>query len=273
MRFVAILLVAAILVFQAPAAVAGPAGSTPSAGASGVLTVFAAASLAEAFAVLGRVLEQRHPGLRVRVSLAGSQQLAAQIEQGARADVFASADQRWMDYMRERGLIDGAAVEFVRNRLVVIVPRANPARIARLQDLANPGVKVVLAADAVPVGRYSREALQKLNRAPGFPDNYANRVIGNVVSNEENVRGVVAKVQLGEADAGIVYRSDVTPATAGRVLVLDIPDRYNAIASYPIATVKGAPNPAAAAAFVALVLSPIGQRVLRDNNFVPVVDP
>jgi molybdate transport system substrate-binding protein len=273
MRFLATLLVTAMLVFQAPAAIGASAGSIPGAGASGVLTVFAAASLAEAFSMLARILEQRNPGLRVTLSLAGSQQLAAQIEQGARADLFASADQRWMDYVRERGLLAGAATEFVRNRLVVIVPRANPARIARLQDLANPGVKVVLAADAVPVGRYSREALLKLNRAPGFPDNYANRVIANVVSSEENVRGVVAKVQLGEVDTGIVYRSDVTPATAARVTVFEIPDRYNVIASYPIAVVRGSPNPAAAAAFVGLVLSPLGQRMLRDNNFVPVVDP
>ena len=207
------------------------------------------------------------------LSFAGSQQLASQIEQGARADVFASADQRWMDHVRERGLLSGPSTEFVRNRLVVIVPRANPARIGRLQDLANRGVKIVLAADAVPVGRYSREALAKLARAAGFPQGYADRVIANVVSNEENVRSVVAKVQLGEADAGIVYRSDVTPATAARVTVLDIPKRYNVIASYPIALLKGSSNPAAASAFTTLVLSPLGQRVLRDNNFVPVVDP
>ncbi|MGH2403344.1 MAG: molybdate ABC transporter substrate-binding protein, partial [bacterium] len=242
-------------------------------GAAGNLTVFAAASLTEAFTVLGKVLEQRNPGLRAILNFAGSQQLATQIEQGARADVFASADQRWMEYAHQRALIAGAATEFARNKLMVIAPRSNPARIIRLQDLANTGVKVVLAAEAVPVGRYSREALEKLNRAPGFPRDYAERVLRNVVSLEENVRGVVAKVQLGEADAGIVYQSDITRATAERVLVLEIPSRYNVVASYPIAVVKSASNPTAAASFVSLVLSSLGQRMLRDNNFVPVVDP
>lgn len=242
-------------------------------GPAGHLTVFAAASLTDAFVLLAKALEQRNPGLRVTYSFAGSQQLATQIEQGARVDVFASADQRWMDYVRQRGLVAGAATEFVRNMLVVIVARSSPAKIARLQDLATPGIKVVLAADAVPVGRYSREALDKLSRASGFAQDYAQRVLRNVVSHEENVRGVVAKVHLGEADAGIVYRSDVTPATAGRVLVLDIPDRSNVVASYPIAVLRAAPNPVAAAAFVGLVLSPLGQRVLRDHNFTPVNAP
>jgi molybdate transport system substrate-binding protein len=261
---VALAVTLCVLLSLAPFASAGPAGA---------LTVFAAASLTEAFTLLGTVLDQRYPGLRTTFNFAGSQQLASQIEQGARADVFASADQRWMDYVRERHLIMGTATEFVRNRLVVIVPRANPAGIARLQDLANPGIKVVLAADAVPVGRYSREALERLSRAPGFQPDFAQRVLRNVVSQEENVRGVVAKVHLGEADAGIVYRSDVTPATAGRVHVIDIPDRYNVIARYPIALVRGGANPDAAGAFISFVLSPLGQRVLRDNNFVPVVDP
>ncbi len=178
-----------------------------------------------------------------------------------------------MAYVQARGLVAGATSEFARNRLVVIVPRGNPARIGRLQDLANPGVKVLLAADAVPVGRYSRDALEKLTRAPGFPQDYAARVLRNVVSHEENVRSVVAKVQLGEADAGVVYRSDVTPTSAPFVLLLEIPERFNVVASYPIAALKAAANPDAAAAFVSLVLSPLGQRVLRDHNFVPVIDP
>jgi molybdate transport system substrate-binding protein len=178
-----------------------------------------------------------------------------------------------MGYMRERRLLVGTPTEFVRNRLIVIVPRANPARIARLQDLANPGVKVVLAADAVPVGRYSREALQKLSRAPAFPVDFAQRVLRNAVSEEENVRGVVTKVQLGEADAGMVYRSDVAPPTAGQLQVIDIPDRYNVVASYPIARVRGGANPEAGASFINVVLSPLGQRVLHDHNFVPVTSP
>src|SRR5207247_7756162 len=135
-----------------------------------------------------------------RLNLAGSQQLAAQIEQGARADLFASADARWMAYLATRDLLDGAPRVFARNRLVVIVPRTNPARIGRLQDLARRGVKLVLGAPAVPVGQYSREALRNLSRIDGFGADYARRVLANLVSEEENVKSVVGKVQLGEAD-------------------------------------------------------------------------
>jgi len=247
--------------------------SRAAAATSGTLTVFAAASLTDAFTLLGRVLEQRNPGLHVTMNFAGSQQLAQQIGQGAKADVFASADQRWMDYMREHGLIEGSPREFVRNHLVVIVPQSNPGRIARLEDLSRPGVKLVINAEAVPAGKYSRDALMKLSAAPGFPPDYAQQVLRNVVSEEDNVKSVVTKVQLGEADAGIVYRSDVTPAVAGKLRVIVIPDNYNVLASYPIALVKNAPNPDAGHEFIDLVLSPAGQRVLSDQNFIPVTAP
>jgi len=252
-------------------------GTGPRSGAaaatSGTLTVFAAASLTDAFTLLGRVLEQRNPGLHVTMNFAGSQQLAQQIDQGAKADVFASADQRWMDYMRDHGVIEGAPQVFVRNLLVVIVPQSNPGRIARLQDLSRPGVKFVINAGAVPAGKYSREALANLNAAPGFPPDYVQQVLRNVVSEEDNVKSVVTKVQLGEADAGMVYRSDVTPAVAGKLRVIDIPGKYNVLASYPIALVKNAPNPDAGHQFIDLVLSPVGQRVLADQNFIPVTAP
>ena len=243
------------------------------AASTGNLTVFAAASLTDAYAILGKVMEQRNPGLHVTFNFAGSQQLATQIEQGARADVFASADQRWMEYLRQRGLVVGTPREFVRNLLVVIVPQTNPGHINQLQDLSRPGVKLVIEAEAVPAGKYSRDALAKLNRAPGFPLNYDQQVLHNVVSEEDNVKGVVTKVQLGEADAGMVYRSDVTPAVAGKLRVIDIPRPYNVVASYPIAVVRGAPNPDAGQQFIDLVLSPIGQRVLRDQNFIPLNAP
>ena len=203
------LLRVALVAFGLPAL--GPRLADP---APGTLTVYAAASLTESFRDLGRSLEQKHPGLTVEFSFAGSQQLALQLEQGAPADVFASADQRWMDYAKEKGLVEGEAPVFARNRLVLIVPRTNPARIGRLQDVARRGTKLVMAAEAVPVGKYTRESLQKLADANGFPRDYDRRVLANVVSQEENVKSVVSKVQLGEADAGFVYRSDVTPAVA-----------------------------------------------------------
>jgi molybdate transport system substrate-binding protein len=233
------------------------------------LTVFAAASLTEAFGELGRQLEHSHPGLTVRFNFAGSQQLVAQLEQGASADVFASADQRWMTSARDKGLVTGDAPIFARNRLVAIVPRTNPARINRLQDLARRGTKVVMAADVVPAGKYSREALEKLAGLPGFGPDYDRRVLANVVSQEENVKAVVTKVQLGEADAGLVYRSDVTQPVARYVRVFEIPDSANVIAAYPIAITKAAANADAAREFVALVRGQAGQQVLRKAGFLP----
>jgi molybdate transport system substrate-binding protein len=234
------------------------------------LQVFAAASLSAAFTEIGHRLEAQQPGLSVRFNLAGSQQLATQIEQGAAADVFASADERWMDHVRQRGMLAGEPAVFARNRLVVIVPRTNPARILRLQDLARGGVKLVLGADAVPVGRYARTVLQNLSRDPAFGGEFAARVLRNSVSEEENVKSVVGKVQLGEADAGIVYRSDVTATVSRFIRVFEIPDGANVLATYPIALLKTAKETDAANAFVALVLSPDGQQVLARHGLLPV---
>lgn len=233
------------------------------------LNVYAAASLTEAFQELGRSLEQANPGLQVRFNFAGSQQLALQIEQGAPADVFAPADQRWMSEVVEKVGVVGEPSVFARNRLVAIVPRTNPGRIGRLQDLARRGTKIVLAAETVPAGKYSRAALAKLAGAEGYPEGYDRRVLANVVSQEENVKSVVAKVQLGEADGGLVYRSDVTPSVARYVRVFEIPDPYNPIATYPIAPLKSAANVAAARQFIALVTSPSGQAVLQRHGLLP----
>jgi molybdate transport system substrate-binding protein len=239
------------------------------AGAETELHVFAAASLSDAFGEIASDFERAHAGVRVQLNLAGSQQLAAQIEQGAAADVFASADTRWIDYLDQRSLLQGRALVFARNRLVVIVPRANPARISRLQDLARSGVKLVLAADAVPAGKYSREALDRMAQSPGFDPGFARAVLANVVSEEENVKGVVSKVQLGEADAGMCYRSDVTSQAARAVKVLAIPDTVNVLATYPIAVLRGAQQGDLAREFVTLVTSARGQHALQRHNLIP----
>jgi molybdate transport system substrate-binding protein len=195
------------------------------------------------------------------------------MEQDAAADVFASADQRWMTHAKEHDLVAGAPTVFASNRLVAIVPRANPGRIGSLGDLARRGVKLVLAAEAVPAGRYSREALQNLRGAPGFPPDYDKQVLANVVSEEDNVKAVVAKVQLGEADAGVVYRSDVTPAVSTRVRIFEIADPYNVLARYPIALTSSTAHSKSARAFVELVESPMGQRVLAQHGFLPAGEP
>jgi molybdate transport system substrate-binding protein len=238
--------------------------------AQSTLTVYAAASLTEAFGDLGRAFEKSHPGVRVRLNFAGSQVLATQIEQGARADLFASADQRWMKYAEEKALIEGAPVVFARNQLVVVIPKSNPGQVGRLQDLARPGVKLVLAGRQVPAGAYAREALNRLKAAPGFAKNYAQNVLANLVSEEENVRAVAAKVQLREADAGIVYQTDVTPNLRSQVTLLAIPDPFNPTAEYPVAAVKGG-NRELAQAFIDLLLSEAGQRILKAKGFMAPV--
>ena len=260
------LLTLACVCAAACAASAGPASQR-----SSDLQIFAAASLTDAFKEIARQLEAQRPGLVVRLNSAGSQQLAMQLEQGARADVFASADERWMSYAMERGLVSGEITVFARNRLVVIVPKTNPARIRGLQDLARGGLKLVLGADAVPVGRYSRIVLRNLACDPAFGSDFATLTLRNVVSEEENVKSVVGKVQLGEADAGIAYRSDVTPAVARLVRVIEIPNSANIVAEYPIAVVKDAQHPDAAKAFVEFVLSAQGQAILARRGLMPVV--
>jgi molybdate transport system substrate-binding protein len=215
-------------------------GQRPPAGPQPALTVFAAASLSDAFAELGREFEAAHPGARVRFNFAGSQQLVLQLEQGARADIFASADRRWMEHADSLGILAGPARIFARNTLVITLPRGNPAKVAGIADLARPGVKLVLAAEAVPAGRYAREALRALEGRPGYPPDFGQRVLRNVVSEEENVRSVVAKVELGEADAGIVYRSDVTGPRGREVGVLPFPPDVGPSPAYPIAQLRAA---------------------------------
>jgi len=231
------------------------------------LTVFAAASLTDAFTAIGKGFERVRPGVAVRFNFAGSQVLATQLENGAKGDVFASADQRWMQYAVEKQLIAGTPAVFARNRLVVVLPRSNPGYVDKLEDLARPGVKLVLAGAQVPVGAYSRAALKALGGRQGFPRDYDRRVLANLVSEEENVRAVVAKVQLREADAGIAYVTDVTPAVRPQVTLLEIPDPENPIAEYPIAATPGGGE--LGAAFVAYVLSDAGRKELAARGFLP----
>jgi molybdate transport system substrate-binding protein len=255
-------LLAVLALAAAPRAIAAPTAAQR-------VVVFAAASLAESFTVLGRSFEATHPGTQVRFNFLGSQLLAAQLAQGAPADVFAAADARTMEAAQAANRIDGTPAVFAQNRLVVIVPRTNPGRIGRLEDLARHGIKFVIGAESVPVGHYSREMLANLGRSPAFGDNFARRALANVVSEEENVKAVVSKVQLGEADAGVVYRSDVTAAVRRYVSVLAVPDDANVLASYPIAAVTPAASPALARAFVDLVRSPAGQQVLAAHGLIP----
>lgn len=266
---VAALLLAACGAPQATAPTEAPAAPTTPA-RSGPLMVFAAASLTDAFEELATAFEATYPGAEITYNFAGSQQLAAQLNGGAPADVFASANSRQMEAVIAGGRVeDGAAQAFVRNRLVVITPSDNPAGITTLQDLAKPGVKLILADKAVPVGQYSLDVLAKASALPGYTEAYSPTVLANVVSYEENVRSVLAKVALGEGDAGIVYTTDAA-LEADRLQQIAIPDELNTIASYPIAPVADSANPALAEAFIAFVLGPEGQAILARYGFIPV---
>jgi molybdate transport system substrate-binding protein len=218
------------------------------------ITVLAAASLTESFGALEKAFEASHPGTDVMASYAGSPALVAQIQQGAAADVIATADGASMQKLGDSKSLAASPRMFVTNKLAIAVEPGNPKGVQGLGDLARPDLIVVLAAEEVPVGKYGREALAKAG-AKVTPR-----------SLEENVKAVVAKITLGEADAGIVYETDVR-AAGGKLGSVPIPDAQNVIASYPIATLSGAPNPKGAAAFVAFVLSAEGQGILRSHGF------
>lgn len=248
-------------------------GGVLQAQADQTLTVFAAASLTDAFEEIATAFEAAHPGVDVLFNFAGSSDLAAQLAEGAPADVFASANNRQMTVARDAGRVTTRPVTFVKNRLVLIVPVENPANIAGLRDLANEGVLLVLAAPDVPVRDYTNTMLDRMAADPGYGESYREAVMANVVSEEQNVRQVAAKVALGEADAGIVYLSDVTPDISDQVMALPIPDSLNTIATYPIAITNDTANPELAQAFVDYVTSEEGQATMEAWNFVPARIP
>ena len=227
------------------------------------IKVFAAASLTEAFKVIGTAYATLHPDSPVSYSFAGSPTLRTQIQEGAPADVFASADHPNMDGLAAQHLV-GAQRVFAENVMVVVVP-ADSQRIAKLGDLANAGVHVILAGPKVPAGRYAEEVLAKMT--PGIQVNFAASVLGNVVSRETDVKAVLAKVELGEADAGFVFATDAV-AAGKKVRTIPIPAEYNVVGEYPIAPVTGTADPADAESFIEFVLSPAGQSILRAHGFL-----
>ena len=250
-RLAAVLAVAALVL-----AACGGDDNTSSGGSSGSaneIKVFAAASLTAAFTELGQRYTSANGGTKVTFNFAGSQALATQIRQAAPADVFASADTTNMDKVKD---LVGTPQNFASNLLQIVVEKGNPKAVKGLDDLANPDLKVVLAAPDVPAGKYAAEAL---NTA---------KVTVKPVSEEDNVKAVVTKVSLGEADAGIVYVTDVT-AGGDKVQGVDIPKDQNVTATYPIATVKADKAQDKAQAFMDLVLSDQGQQVLKQYGFLP----
>ncbi len=244
------------LVFVFPVVACAPAAGEQE------LVVFAAASLIDAFSEVATRFEETHPGLNVLLNLASSSELAIQLSEGAPADVFASANQAQMQAAAEAGRISGEPVLFATNRLTIIVPADNPAGLQTPADLAKPGLRLVLAAPGVPVREYTDQSIALLGDVV-----FQTAVYANLASEEPNVRQVVTKVSLGEADAGIVYASDVTPDISSLVLQIDIPDAQNVLATYPMAVVEGAPAGEQAKDFMDFVLSPEGQAILQKWGF------
>jgi len=261
------LMVALTMLFSACAPAATPTAAPTATSAPQTLTVFAAASLTGAFGDIGKAFEAAHPGVTVKFSFAGSQVLVTQIEQGAPADVFASADHKNMDALVTANLVASGYKDFATNLLTVILPPKNPANVQTLQDLAKPGLKLVLEDPSVPAGNYTRQILTNMSKDPTYGTDFSTKVLANVVSNETDVKQVVAKVDQGEGDAGIVYVTDALAAPD--LKSISIPSNYNVIAHYPITALEKAPNPDLAATFVAYVLSADGQAVMKKWGFSP----
>jgi molybdate transport system substrate-binding protein len=234
-------------------------GSSPSPSTtalSGTASVFAAASLTDSFKALGTTFQAAHSGTTIQFNFAGTPTLVTQIEQGAASDVFASADTTNMDKLKADGFTAGTSQVFAHNKLEIVVAAGNPKGITGLADLAKPGVVYITEAATVPAGKY---ALQILASAG---------VKITPKSLETDVKSVVGKIELGEADAGIVYTTDVK-AAGSKVTGVPIPDPVNVIATYPIVAVKGAKNAALADAFIAYVVSIDGQATLQSFGFLP----
>jgi molybdate transport system substrate-binding protein len=265
-------LMAAMLGMPAWPVLAQTAAAPVPPGSVATITVFAAASLTDAFKELGRNYELYNPGVKVVFNFAGSQILSQQINQGAPADVFASANSAQMNVALKGGRVSTSQI-FVRNRLVVIIPANNPGKISTLQDLARPGLQIDLAAQAVPVGQYALDFLTKASADPTFGATYKSDVLKNVVSYEDNVKSVFAKVALGEADAGIVYTTDVLGSDAVKVKRLYVPDTLNTVATYPIAVVNDTKNSYWARGFVRYVLAEDGQLILWKYGFITNIIP
>jgi molybdate transport system substrate-binding protein len=243
---------------------AGAGAARAAAKGPGELVVFEAASLKGAFARLAQTFEAATGGAKIVTNAAGSQELRAQLEHGAAADVFAAADRGPMDALVTAGLVVAPAI-FACNEPVVVVRRALAAKVKTFADL--PAVeRIVVGVPEVPIGAYTRRILEKAAAALGA--DFPRRVEAKVVSRELNVKQVLAKVVLGEADAAIVYRSDAASA-GGKVEVVSIPPELNVTAEYPIAALVAAPHPELARRFIELVRSPAGAAALRESGFLP----
>ncbi len=234
------------------------------------ITVFTAASLTGAFGEIGGIYENE-TGIHAVFNFDGSQALRTQIENGAYADVFASANKKQMNALKNGGLMNNSSVViFAKNKISLIVPKDNPAKIKSLSDLAKPGIKIVMGTKDVPVGDYALQIIDKLGNDSSYGQDYKTKVLSNVISQETTVNYVVTKVALGEADVGFAYVSDVTEELAGKVDKIEIPDEYNIIAEYPMGLLQESKYPTDGMEFINLVMSDKGKTVMEKYGFSPV---
>lgn len=241
------------------------AAGSPAAAAS--LTIYGAASLKGALDKVKAAYETANPGTTLTISTDSSSALETQVEQGAPADVFLSADTTNPKKLVDKGMAAGAAVSFAGNKLTIVVPSANPAGIATPADLAREGVKVIAAGDAVPITKYATQLVANLAKESGYPADFVAAYTANIASKEDNVKAVIAKIELGEGDAGIVYVTDAKAST--KVATVDVPDSANVPATYAGVVVKASANTASAQAFLDWVAGPDGQAILAGFGFMP----
>lgn len=232
------------------------------------LLIFAASSLSESLQQIGPLFQKKY-GPKVELNLAATSELRRQLEEGAEADLFASASQDEMD----KAVASEVAVDpsvFIRNELVLVVHRNNASRVQKLSDLKKPGVKIVTTSEKVPIGKYTLQVLDKMGADPKFGNDFKDAVRANFVSFELNVKGVVSKVYFQEADAGFVYRSDVTPMMAKELVAYEIPRKLNVKAVYPIAVTKSSKHAEAARKFIEFLKDEEAQAIFQKRNFLPI---
>jgi molybdate transport system substrate-binding protein len=256
-----------VLVACSSGASSSPSSLSATPAATVELTIYGAASLKGALEKAKTAYEAAVPGTTLTISTDSSAALETKIEQGAPADVFLSADSKNPRKLIDAGLADGDPVPFAGNRLTVIVPADNPAGIGSPADLARPGVKVIAAGDEVPITKYATQLVGNLAREAGYPADFVAAYTANIVSKEDNVKAVVAKIELGEGDAGIVYVTDAK--ASAKVATIDVPDSANAPATYAGVVVRESRNAAAAQAFLAWFAGPDGRAILAGFGFLP----
>jgi molybdate transport system substrate-binding protein len=235
------------------------------------LTVFAAMSLTDAFNKTAQAFEANNSGVTISFNYAAAQVLATQLQQGASADIFASADLTHMNSVKDAGLMNNSSITiFAENKLAIIVPTANPANITSLADLAKPGIKLDIVNSSAPCGMYTLQMLAQASNNSTYGSGFKNSVLANVVSEETMANDAVAKVAIGQVDAALVYKSDVPTAYQSKVETITIPDSVNVLGPYPIGVLSGSQNAQLAQSFVNYVMSPDGQAILQSYGFIPV---